>query len=223
MANVIQDGLLFVATWAGPALSLVMLAPIAWRPIADRGVTGLSPTGTVMTAVTVQLWLTYGIMSHDPRQIGVNVGVYAVRAAIMIAAVWGCRQQSTRTLAIATAVAGLALVGAGATAVGLAAMLLSTINRTPQAVHTIRNGAGAGLSVSGFALGAAADLSWVAYGLVANDPIIVMASAICAAFDALIVVAATRPDHALIALARRALTAPETVAEPVVYGVAAGD
>jgi len=220
---VIQDGLLLLATWAGLFLSLVMLVPIAWRPIADRGVAGLSATGTVMTAATVQLWLTYGIMSHDPRQIGVNVAVYAVRAAIMVAAVWACRHRPTRALAVGTLVGGLLLVGGGATVVGLAATVLSTVNRTPQALHTIRHGAGAGLSVTGFAMGAAADLSWVAYGVAFGDPIIFAASAICAAFDALIVVAATRPDHTLVKLARRALTAADPVPDVGLYGVAAGD
>ncbi len=218
-----RELLLFVATWAGPALSIGMLAPIAWRPIADRGVSGLSATGTIATALAVQLWLTYGLLVGDPRQIGVNLAVTAVRVAIMAAAVWACREPRIRALAGAAMVGGVALGFAGAVTVGAAATLVSTLNRAPQAAFTIRRGRGAGLSVAGFSLGVAADLSWVAYGIVYGDAFVFGASVICAAFDALIVLAATRPDHALIAAARRALEPDVAPADLTPFGVVAGD
>lgn len=221
----IADGLRFLVTWAGPALSLVMLVPIAWRPIVDRGVTGLSAAGTIATAVTVQLWLTYGVLVADPRQIGVNVAVVIVRFAIMAAAVWACRQAALRVMAIGAVLGALALATVGAPAVGLAATVMSTINRCPQAAHTVRRGRGAGLSVAGFGLGFLADVSWMTYGLVYGDRFVFLSSVICAAFDALIVVAATRPDQALIVRLRALLTpTAEPVPDPLpTFGVVAGE
>lgn len=218
-----REQLLFVATWAGPVLSLGMLAPIAWQPIKDRGVAGLSVGGTIVTAVTVQMWLTYGLLIHDPRQIGVNIAVTAVRMAIMVAAIAACRSGRVRAMAVAAIGAGVALAFAGASAVGLTATTLSTLNRTPQAAFTIRNGRGAGLSVVGFTVGVASDLAWMIYGIVFGDIFVFGASLICACFDAVIVLAATRPEHALVAAMRRMLTREPMVADVTAFGVVAGD
>lgn len=214
---------MFLATWVAPTLSLAMLVPLAWRPIADRGVAGLSPTAAVMTAATIQLWLTYGIMNGDPRQIGVNVAVYTVRFALMVATVWACRQHQARLTAVATLLGALSLIAAGKTMVGLVATGLSTVNRTPQATHTIRHGAGPGLSVTGFLMAAAADASWVIYGATHGDTIIVLASSICFAFDVIIVCAARYPEQAVVVATRRLLNRAGRPAETPVYGVAAGD
>lgn len=218
-----RDVLLFVATWAGPALSIGMLAPIAWRPIADRGVAGLSVTGTIATAMAVQMWLTYGLLIDDPRQIGVNSAVTAVRVAIMAAAVWACRQPRLRALGLGAVAAGIGLAFAGPSVVGATATTLSTLNRAPQAAFTIRRGRGAGLSVAGFSLGVAADLAWMTYGIVYSDVFVFGASVICAGFDAAIVLAATRPDHALVTGARRLLTPAPVPADLAGFGVVAGD
>lgn len=215
-----REALLFLATWTGPVCSIAMLVPIVWRPIADRGVSGLSPASAIATAVAVQLWLTYGLLVGDPRQIGVNVPVMIVRLAIMVAAVMASRDARTRALAVGSVVAAVLLALAGRPAVGLAATTLSTVNRTPQAVYTVRRGRGAGLSVAGFALGMVADLAWMTYGIVFGDAFVFGASLICACFDALIVLAAARPDHALIVAARRRLAAEPPA---VTYGVVAGD
>lgn len=223
MCALVREALLFVATWSGPVLSIAMLGPIAWRPISDRGVSGLSATGTIATAAAVQLWLTYGMLTHDPRQVGVNIVVTAVRVAIMVAAVWACRDARTRALAVGAVGAAGMLAFAGPAAVGLTATTLSTVNRTPQALHTVRRGRGAGLSVAGFAVGTLADLAWMIYGIVFDDVFVFGASVICAGFDALIVLAATRPEHPVVVAARRLVTSPEPAVELIGYGVVAGD
>lgn len=213
---------MFVAMWAGPLLSVVMLAPVAWRPIADRGVAGLSAVGTIAVALSVQMWLSYGILIGDSRQIVVNIAVWSVRAAIMLAAVLAARRARIRLLAGGGLLAGLALASFGATVAGVAATTLSSVNRLPQVVFTVRHGRGAGLSVAGFALNVGADIAWAAYGLLTDDWIIVTSSVIAAALDLSIVVAATRPDHALVAAVRRFVAAPAPVELPA-YTVVAGE
>lgn len=213
---------MFVAMWAGPFLSIVMLAPIVWRPIADRGVAGLSATGTIVVALTVQMWLAYGILIGDPRQIVVNIAVWSVRAGIMLAAVWAARRAGVRLLAAGSVAAGVAVAMLGPTVAGVAATSLSSVNRLPQVAHTVRHGRGAGLSVAGFALNVGADIAWATYGLATDDWIIVTSSVIAAALDLSIVVAATRPDHALVEALRRVL-APAAPADLPAYTVVAGE
>lgn len=213
---------MFVAMWAGPFLSIVMLPPVAWRPIADRGVAGLSATGTIAVALSVQLWLSYGILIGDARQIVVNVAVWTVRAAILLAVVLAARSARVRLLAAGGVTGALGLALLGATVTGVAATTISSVNRFPQVVHTVRHGRGAGLSIAGFALNCAADVAWAVYGLLTHDWIIVTASVVAAALDLAIVVAATRPDHALVAAVRRRVTPAESF-DLGTLGVVAGE
>ena len=159
------------------ALEVVFAWPQASKALRAPDVAGISAVTAVLMVLTATSWLAYGIAVSDPVVIVANL-VMAI-ATLVIAGALVARGRLGAPLALgssaawaAVAVGALALFGpAGLGAVGATIGISMGL---PQAARAVRTGSVAGVAISSYVLLGCLQASWLVYGLLIADAVIVV-------------------------------------------------
>jgi uncharacterized protein with PQ loop repeat len=183
--------------WAAGAIGIVTGWPQVARLWVRRRHEGLSLTANVLGVLYTTAWLLYGFATHSTVQVVTGivgvVGLVAILAGHLVLSRPGLRQW------LPLLVGGLGVLfvvfGIGARPLGVTASVATISGVAPQVVLLVRArlagiSDAAGVSRTRWRLSCVANLLWVAYGLIVGDPVIIVNSAVIAAFGAAIVILA---------------------------------
>jgi uncharacterized protein with PQ loop repeat len=183
--------------FAAAALSISLVWPQVWLSCRRRRTRGLSPTACWLAVALNASWLTFGLLIGDPAQITTNVVVGAGNSAVLASLLLSRPQLRSRAVLLRSAagaacLAALAAGSAGAvvvlgadrgevaTAFGALVSLVGAGAACVQPVTMLRDRAQdlSGLSAIRWRLGAAANASWLSYGLLRHEPEVFCAAGI---------------------------------------------
>jgi uncharacterized protein with PQ loop repeat len=180
--------------WLAGSIGIVTGWPQAWRLWSGRRHEGLSLTSNVLGVLYATAWLLYGVATHSFVQVATNILGVAGLGVILVGHIVLAKASVRRWLPLL--LVGLLVLGAvflvGARPLGITASIATISGVLPQVVLLARDrlagkSDAAGVSRIRWRMSCAANLLWVSYGLLAHDPVIVINSAIIAAFGAAIV------------------------------------
>lgn len=151
------------------------------------GVQGVSTATWLTIAIAMSMWLAYGIRNDSLVLVIANVAALVATAAMLVVLA------RSRGKSLAVAVVGVVgfLVVANAIAlvaplglVTVAAVLLPIASRVPQmlvCVGSYRSATATSVSRSTWMMSALGQSLWLAYGLILNDPALIIVNAVCVA------------------------------------------
>ncbi|MEZ5136578.1 MAG: SemiSWEET family transporter [Acidimicrobiales bacterium] len=166
---------------AAVGLELVFAWPQAVDAVRSPDVSGVSTvTATLMVLVGLS-WLAYGVGVADPMVIVANL---VMLSATLVIAGALARRRALAWRATATVVAVWALAIAAATVVwgttgpAVVGSIVGIGMGVPQAVHAVRSGSVAGVAISSYVLLALLQGTWLLYGVLVGDAVIVVPNVI---------------------------------------------
>lgn len=187
--------------WVAGTIGVVTGWPQAWRLWAGRRHEGLSLVANVLAVLYATAWLLYGVATHSQVQVVTNILGVAALLVILVGHLWVARPAWHAWLPLL--LTGWAVIGAmfavGARPLGVTASAATIVGVLPQAVVLFRARQGghadaAGVSRTRWVLSCVCNVLWVAYGLLAADPVIMVNSSIIAVLAiSIALLAAPRP------------------------------
>jgi uncharacterized protein with PQ loop repeat len=178
------------AGYLGSALGVAMVVPQIVRTLGDRRLPGVSALSWSLTAIACTTWLFYGIRTAELPQIPGNVLLVsgAVAVVLLVPARVNAALRAAGLAGAATIIGGLAVVAPPAVIGGIGGAI-GVVSGLPQLVRSVRRTASvSAVSPLTWALRAASQTSWLTYGLLVHDLVVVF-SAIFLLTNALVVVA----------------------------------
>ncbi len=181
--------------WVAGAIGIATGWPQVLRLWVGRRHEGLSLTANVLGVLYATAWLLYGVANHSTVQVVTNIlgvtGLAAILAGHLVLARSSLRQWLP-LLVVGLVVLGL-VFSLGARPLGITASIATISGVAPQVVVLARArrlgiSDNAGVSRTRWRLSCVANLLWVSYGLIVGDPVIIVNSAVIAAFGAAIVI-----------------------------------
>ncbi len=183
-------------------LAVVLTVVFAWPQVVRalrHGVEGIAPRAITLSFVAASAWFGYGVATGQAAVIVANLGVMAGQLTVTVELVRGGALPRVRALgAYATAVALIALcqVNALTDPIVSVAGIVAIVSVLAQLVEVIREPHRLeGLSASTYALLTALSVSWVVYGVIESDVVIIVTNVIIAPMAASITWRASRSHH----------------------------
>ncbi len=188
-------------------LSILFAWPQAWKSLRTADLAGISSVSTLLVFATSSTWFAYGLIVDDLALTVANA-VTVVAVSVTLAALARRHRVGSRQVMsvvppwLAVTVAAMAFTGV--TGVGVVGIALAVSMVVPQAFRVFRHSRIEGVSTATYALLAAVGATWLAYGFVVGDPIIVMPNLFMTPLAAAIAIRTAasrrriRPDAAVV-------------------------
>lgn len=183
-------------------LAVVLTVVFAWPQVVRalrHGVEGISSGAITLSFVAASAWFGYGVATGQAAVIVANLGVMAGQLTVTFELVRGGALARARALgAYATAVALIALcqVDALTDPIVSVAGIVAIVSVLTQLVQVVREPHRLeGLSASTYALLTALSVSWVVYGVIESDVVIIVTNVVIAPMAASITWRAGRSHH----------------------------
>lgn len=156
-------------------LSIAFVWPQVWRTVRHDTTHGISPFATLHGMVGAALWLTYGLLEGIAAVWVSNVSFIIAQSIIGYVMLRQERMDRVLILRFAATLAVLLSVGApvSAAVVGWIATVVSASSMLPTVAHVAREKNLHGISVLSWAITITASVSWMAYGFMLDDPMMV--------------------------------------------------
>jgi uncharacterized protein with PQ loop repeat len=164
--------------YLGSALGVAMVVPQILRTLRDRTMPGVSAMSWALTAIACTTWLFYGIRTAEIPQIPGNVLLVsgAVAVVLLVPARLAPSLRALGLAATATVIGLLAFIAPPA-AVGAVGGAIGVISGLPQLVRSFRRTAAvSAVSPLTWALRVASQASWLSYGLMLRDYVVVFSA-----------------------------------------------
>jgi uncharacterized protein with PQ loop repeat len=166
--------------WWCTAITILITIPQIWRVRGGRPVEGLSQITLLMAQSASFFWVVYGVLNDDVALMITNSFVLVSQLLVWIALLRADKTSWNNWLAMAGAtglVAGIAFVTTPGVA-GAAASVFGVLNLVPMVRICLHQSDLRGISVVSTALLVTAVASWLTYGLLRPDWVIVACNAV---------------------------------------------
>jgi uncharacterized protein with PQ loop repeat len=190
--------------YLGAALGVAMVVPQILRTLHNRQLPGVSALSWALTAIACFTWLLYGFRTAELPQIPGNV-LLVSGAVVVVLLVPSRTSASLRALALVGAAVLIGSLGyfAPPAVIGSVGGAIGVVSGLPQLVKSVRRTAAASaVSAATWALRVASQASWLTYGVLLGDLVVV--------FSALFLM-----TNALLVLGLETTRRPAAVVEPM--------
>lgn len=165
--------------YLGSALGVAMVVPQILRTLRNRQLPGVSALSWALTAIACTTWLLYGVRTAEVPQIPGNV-LLVTGAVAVVLLVPSRATAAVRALALgaaAVAVGMLAYVAPPAV-LGAVGGAIGVVSGLPQLVRSLRRASTASaVAPLTWALRVASQASWLTYGVLVGDLVVVCSAA----------------------------------------------
>jgi len=155
--------------------NIAFVWPQVWRTVRHDTTHGISPFAPLHGMVGAALWFTYGLQEAIPAMWVANASFLTAQSIMGAVMLRQGRMDRLFVLRFVTALVILLSVGlpVSPAVVGWMATVVSASSMVPTVVHVAREKNLHGISVLSWGITIASAASWMAYGFMLDDPIMV--------------------------------------------------
>jgi uncharacterized protein with PQ loop repeat len=163
-----------VGMWC-TAVTIAIMLPQIWRVRGGRPVEGLSQLTLLMGQSASFFWVSYGVLNNDSAVIVTNCFVLISQLLVWIALLRAERSTWRNWLMMAVLTGSVAAVSFATTSAiaGTGASILGILNLVPMVLIALRQSDLRGVSIPSTMLLLTANVSWLTYGLMRGDLVII--------------------------------------------------
>lgn len=184
--------------WWCTAVTIAIMVPQIWRVRGGRPVEGLSQLTLLMGQSASFFWVAYGVLSDDVAVATTNCFVLTSQFLVWLALLRAQRSTWRNWLIMAVSTGVLATIAFETTAAvaGAGASVLGILNLVPMVLIAIRSTDLRGVSIPSTTLLLTANVSWLVYGLLRGDWIIVVSNLAIIPMSATILIKVVQSNRA---------------------------